>query len=240
ENTGGHVPRRKRAFPIAVVPAGRGPGQIQRSRAETSQAGDDWLHRGQFPGAESEIAAAVMRQPAGNDAVHEPAPRRYAQALVVEKGSFAALGEKHLVVGRIVDQSRDDRSFALKRDRDCELRNAVQEIRRAVERIDDPEMGAIAALDAAAFLAEEAIARPRLGQFLAQDFFGALVRSGDEVGRPLHRYLELLHLAEVAFERAAGKPRGFDHHIEQGGMRHDFEPVGYAAAARRQERAAYT
>src|SRR5581483_12201675 len=101
-------------------------------------------------------------------------------------------------------------------------------------------MGAIAALDAAAFLAEEAIARPRLGQFLAQDFFGALVRSGDEVGRPLHRYLELLHLAEVAFERAAGKPRGFDHHIEQGGMRHDFEPVGYAAAARRQERAAYT
>ena len=44
------------------------------------------------------------------------------------------------------------------------MRNAVQKIGRAIERVDDPAMGLVAALMGAAFLAEEAVIGPRLGE----------------------------------------------------------------------------
>src|SRR5829696_6944063 len=161
-----------------------------------------------------------MRQAAGDDAVGEASPSRDAQPGVVEKGAFAALSQKHLVSRRIVDQSRDDDAFTLQRHRDGELRNAVQEIRGAIERVDDPQMRRVAAFVAAAFLTDKAVARPRLGEFLAQHLLGLAVGGGDEVGGALERHLQLLHLAEVALKPARRLPRGFDHDVEQGGMQH--------------------
>jgi hypothetical protein len=58
-------------------------------------------------------------------------------------------------------------------------------------------------------------------EFLTQDFLGVTVRGGDEIGRPLERGLQVLDLAEIALERAAGLARGLDHHIEKGGAEHD-------------------
>ena len=60
----------------------------------------------------------------------------------------------------------------------------------------------------------------RPGEFLAQDFFSAPVRGADEIGRPLERDLQVLDLAEIALEHAAGLVRGLDHHIEEGGAEH--------------------
>ena len=97
--------------------------------------------------------------------------------------------------------------FALERDGDREMRNAVQEIGGAVERIDDPAMGLVGAGASAAFLAEEAVFGPRLGEFLAHDFFGAPVGGGDEIARALQRDLKVLDLAEIALEAAAGAAR---------------------------------
>ena len=68
----------------------------------------------------------------------------------------------------------------------------------------------------AAFLADEAVARPRLGEVLVQHFLGALVGLGDEVRRPLQRHLQMLDLAEVALEAAAGAARGFHHDVDKG------------------------
>ena len=56
----------------------------------------------------------------------------------------------------------------------------------------------------AAFLAEEAVIRPRLGELLAHDLFGAAVGRGDEIARPLQRDLQVLDLAEIALEALAG------------------------------------
>ena len=131
-----------------------------------------------------------------------------AQPLVVEEGALAALGDEQLVGDRIVDQAGDDRALALERDRDRELRDAVQEVGGAVERIDDPGVGLVGALVPAAFLAEEAVARPRLGKFVAQRLLGAAVGGGDEIGRALERDLQLLDLAEVALQRARGLAGG--------------------------------
>ena len=72
----------------------------------------------------------------------------------------------------------------------------------------------------AAFLAEEAVARARVPELLAQHLLGAAVGGGDEIGRALERDLQVLDLAEVALERAAGLARGLDHHVEKGGAEH--------------------
>ena len=173
-----------------------------------------------FVPPEREIAAPVMRQPAGDDGFGQPLPSGDADALIVEEGALAAFGDEQIVIGGIIDQAGDDRAAALERDRDREVRNAVQEIGRAVERVDDPAMGLVAAFVRAAFLAEEAVIGPRLGELFAHDLLGALVGRGDEIARALERDLQLLDLAEIALEAAAGAVRRFDHDVEDGGMKH--------------------
>jgi hypothetical protein len=104
--------------------------------------------------------------------------------------------------------------------RDAELRNAVQEIGRAVERIDNPGMRLVRAGPLAPFLAEKAIARSGLDQLFVQDFFGPAVGGADEIGRPFHGDLQVLDLAEIPLERAARASHGLDHHIEESGAEH--------------------
>src|SRR5258707_14072595 len=112
------------------------------------------------------------------------------------------------------------------------MRDAVQEIGRAIERIDDPAVTRVGAGARAAFLAEEAVSRPRLGQFLVDDLLGAAIGGGDEVARPLERHLQMLDLAEIALEAPPGTARGLDHDIETGGMQHGG-PVPVAAPQRK-------
>ena len=84
------------------------------------------------------------------------------------------------------------------------MRDAVQEIGGAVERIDDPAVALVGAGARAAFLAEKAVIRPRLGELLAHDLLGAAVGRGDEIARTLERHLQILDLAEIALEAPAG------------------------------------
>ena len=229
---GGEIPRRQIALPIGVEPAGGDPGEIERRRAITAQSGEVLLRGGNLVARQRQIAAAVMRHAAGDHGVGEALARRDPDALVVEERALAALGDEQLLVGRIVGQAGDDGAVALERDRHREMRNAVQEIGGAVERIDDPAMALVGAGTRAAFLAEKAIGRPRLGEFLVDDLLGAAVGGGDEIARPLERHLQMLDLAEIALEAAPGTARGLDHDIEHGGMQHGG-PVPVAAAWRK-------
>ncbi len=147
-------------------------------------------------------------------------PRRDADTLVVEIRALAALGDEHFVVGRIIDHAGDDGAVALEPDRHREMRNAVQEIGGAVERIDDPAVALVGARERAAFLAEKAVIRPRLGELLAQRLLGAAVGRGDEIARALERHLQMLDLAEIALEPAPGAMRRLDHDIENRGVLH--------------------
>jgi hypothetical protein len=56
-----------------------------------------------------------------------------------------------------------------------------------------------------------------------------VVGGGDEIGRPLERYLQVLDLTEIALERAAGLARGLDHHVEEGGTEHGVRGAGALA-----------
>src|SRR3977135_413878 len=100
-------------------------------------------------------AAADMRQPARDHAFVELLASGDAQPLVVEEGALAALGDIEIVVGGIVDQAGNDHALALQPDRNRELRNAVQKIGGAVERIDDPGMALVGAFAGTAFLADK-------------------------------------------------------------------------------------
>src|SRR5690554_6782713 len=112
------------------------------------------LHRGELPVSERNVAAAVVWNRADNGCVGEPP--------VVEEGTLAALGGKHLVGDGIVDQPGHDRFVALKPDRDGKMWNAVQEVRRPIERVDNPGVRPVGALDQTTFFAQESVARTRL------------------------------------------------------------------------------
>jgi hypothetical protein len=62
------------------------------------------------------------------------------QTTIIQKRSLALLCREELVRRGIVDDARDDLAVPLEAERDCEMRNAVQEVRGAVERIDDPSV----------------------------------------------------------------------------------------------------
>ena len=108
-----------------------------------------------------------------------------AQALVVEEGALALLGQEQSSLAGIVDHAGDDLALALQGDGDREVRDAVQEVGGAVERIDDPGVGLVGALDLAALFAEEAVAGPRLGELARRWLPRPLVGGGDEIAGPL-------------------------------------------------------
>src|ERR1022692_100480 len=163
-----------------------------------------------------------MRQSAGDHGVGEALAAGDADALLIHERTLALLGDEHLVVRRIVDQAGNNRVLALERDRDRELRNAVQKIGGAVERVDDPAVRLVGALARTSFLAEKAVTGPRLGELLVQRLLGAAIGGRDEIRRALERDLQLLQFAEIALERARGLARGGDHHVEQGGVVHGY------------------
>lgn len=107
-------------------------------------------------------------------------------------------------------------------DRDGELRDAVQEVGGAVQGIDDPGVALVGALTGAALFADEAVAGPGLGEVLVEDLFRALVGERDEIRGTLQRDLEMLDLAEIALEAAAGATRCLDHDIDSGGIQHEL------------------
>ncbi len=97
---------------------------------------------------------------AADHAVRQHLAGADADAAIVEEGAATLFRRVEFIGRRVEDYAGDDLAIALQRDRDGKLRDAVQEVCRAVERIDDPAMRAIGALDLFAFLAEEAISWP--------------------------------------------------------------------------------
>src|SRR3954470_18533567 len=97
----------------------------------------------------------------------------------------------------------------------------MQEIGRAVERVDVPGVALVGTFDMPALFHQEAISGAGARQLLEEGFFRALVGVADEIARPLHRDLQVLDFAEVALQTAAGLERGRDHYVHQGGADHE-------------------
>src|SRR6516162_9901836 len=222
-NPGRHVPRREPALPIGIDAAGRDPCKIERRRSEPAQPGGPFLYRRMLAARQRDIATAGVRQGARNNRFGKPLASRHAQPAIIQEGALAALGGEQLITDGIVDDAGNDRALALERNRDREMRDAVQKVQGAVKRIDDPAMGLVRAFVAAAFLAEEAVARTRRCKLGAQRLLGPTVGRSHEIGGTLERNLQVLELAEIPLERTARFLGGFDHHVEEGGTKHARE-----------------
>ena len=96
----------------------------------------------------------------------------------------------------------------------------MQEVGRAVERVDVPGMRLVTAFDFAALLHHEAVPWARFTQFLEHGFLGAIVGSRHEITGTLDRHLEVFDLPEVAFKPAPGLEDGSGHDVHQGGTDH--------------------
>src|SRR3954447_11012832 len=137
---------------------------------------------------------------------------------------MAAFGAEQLVAQRIEHDAGRQLAMLLERDRDRPVRQAVEEVGGAVERVDDPAVVRRApGLDAALLHDEPVVGTAALELFLDQAL-GAAVGGGDEVAGSLDRDLELLDLAEVAGEQAGRARRGANHDLEIGGAGHQGLP----------------
>ncbi len=97
----------------------------------------------------------------------------------------------------------------------AEMRNAVQEIGGAVQRIDHPEVGRIGAGLRALFLEQEAVVGARLAQLAQQNLLDAMVGRRDEIRRTFLRHLKLLDFAEVAQQAARRLAGGVGHDVDE-------------------------
>ena len=117
-------PRRRRGR-APPTPRRRMPAVSRRERRDLAQG-------------PRQLAAAAEGDAGGEDHLDHLPPAGDAQPPVVEPGAGALLGHEHLVLGRVVDDARHDLALVLEADRDRPVRQAVQEVGGAVERIDDP------------------------------------------------------------------------------------------------------
>ena len=87
-------------------------------------------------------------------------------------------------------------------DADSEMRNAMQEVAGAVERIDNPPGLVLVPFDHTGFFHHESPIRPCGEKFVVDGAFGDPIRLRYEVCRPLMADLKVLDLAKVATQAA--------------------------------------
>ena len=84
------------------------------------------------------LVAAQEGDAGGQQRVGQPPAARYPHAAVADKGALSLFGPEDFILDGIVDDAGDHLAAALQRDRHREMRQAVQEIRGPVQRVDDP------------------------------------------------------------------------------------------------------
>ena len=149
---------------------------------------------------------------------------------VVQIRTCAAHRPEKFVGQRLVDHACNHLPVFFMSDGDREVRYAVQEIGRAVERVDDPAVVSggvgVRSGQAPALLHRQPETGPALAQFVQQGLLGPEVGGADEIRWPLARDLELFDLAEVAHQGPGGLARRAFHDIDDGGFQgHGSRPA---------------
>jgi hypothetical protein len=104
-------------------------------------------------------------------------------------------------------------ALVLERDRDRERRKAMQEIGRAIERIDDPNEFVVSG--AAAFLGEKRMLRVAAANGGDDVGFGFAVDVGDEIVAPFAVVFLGFEARKAAHDQITGAPGGTHADIEQ-------------------------
>ncbi len=234
QHAGSDVPGLDPKLPVTVEAAVGDPGEVQRGGAEAADAGD-LRHQSRQGAAEGTLTRGghgAERNAGGEHRLAEFTPGGYTQPAFVDERAGALLRPEHLVGGGSIDHAGVDLRRAVglaafQADADRPVRHAVQEIGRAVQRIDHPAPRPVFRARGTGFLHQEGVSGAGLVQLFLQGLFGADVGLGDEVGGPLDADLKLLDLGKVAQQPLGRLLRGVCH---DGQVRGEAE--GHQALAR--------
>ncbi len=113
------------------------------------------------------------------------APRRDPQSTVVQKSADASFSYIQLVEDGAENDPGDEFAVALKRQRYCKQRYAVEEVVRSADRIDDPAVRGVRPFDFARFAGQESVFRAPPAEGLDKDPIGPPVGGGNEIAGPL-------------------------------------------------------
>ena len=211
------VPGIEPDFPEAVVEARRDVGEIERGGAGPAQPRGVLDHRLHHLEVGVEIAAVAERKAGADEAVSQMIALRHAHPVVVEIGAAAARRGEEIVAHRIVDHRLRDQSLLREGDRHAVLRESVQEVGGAVERIDDPDvLGVGIVAFGRALFREDRMVRVGVEQRVDDRAFRRAVDLAHEVLRPLRRDGQPVEVAGAAADHVAGTARGFHRDGERG------------------------
>src|SRR5690606_8394680 len=216
EYAGGDVPGLDAGVEVGVAAAGGAPGQVERGRAGAAYV------LGVLPRLLEAVqvrveTGALARRGAGDEhGAGQVFALGDANALVVELGAGAARGDEQFVAQRVEDHAVQRLGAFAQGDRDAPVRNAVQVVAGAVERVDHPGVaaGAAVALLRAAFLAEDGVVGIGAPQFLDDRFFGQAVDLAGVVHAPLLDHVQRVEPVHVAHQDVAPGARGLDHDVD--------------------------
>jgi hypothetical protein len=128
---------------------------------------------------------------------------------------------EHLVVLGIVDDANLGLPDFDVRDRHAVIAQAAQEVVRAVDRIDHPDVLGCAGKRCRRFLAEEGIVRKRRGELAGDEVLDRAIGATDEVLRALVLDDQRVALGEQVAGERAGLERNLLRGRIAGGQRHD-------------------
>jgi len=190
QRAGGTVPWGQAEFKETVIAPAGDIRQVERGSAGAAHACGEAAD----PGEEFKIALEVI-----DPAKRETGPEQgflQAQALghanptVIEKGATAPTGCEQFVPIGVVDHPLGDHAALHQRDRDRILRQTVDEVRGAIERIDNPDMlaqsgialdWASLSVDVTGLFAQNRVAGEGAKQRFDDRVFGCPIDFGDKV-----------------------------------------------------------
>src|SRR3954454_10489565 len=202
------IPEAEPALVVPIQPARGDPAQIQRRSARSANVADPRKHASEH-GTLLAASFSVVPEARGDERRREPGRRPHLKRLPVQGGSGASLRREQLLAKRIEHHAK----LALKRDRDCPAWKAVEEVRGAVERIDDPAPAGDR-LPLAALSPQHAVFRPRLKQPRTDQFLGIAIGRRDHVGGRRLDVDVARPVPEALDQQAAGRDGQVDCQVE--------------------------
>jgi preprotein translocase subunit SecF len=207
------VPGRQACFPEAVESAGGDVTKIESGGAGAPYAGRVLKYLAEHREVGLHLVVGMAEREAGADqrALEIVLPAD-TDATAVKLGAGSTRRREEFLVNRVVNHAVLHAATDLHADGYREYREAVQEVRGAVERVDDPDGVRVAAR--AGFLGEDGVIRIMFVYGLDDFPFGGTIRLADVIVAALHLDLQAVELDEVSHQGVAGAPRGHHGHIQ--------------------------
>lgn len=139
---------------------------------------------------------------------------RHANGLTVQSSAMSLNGSEDLIARRIDDYAKDTAFPKLQPDRHTVSRIAMSKIRRAVKRVNDPEIGRWGLFHLSSFLRQDAMERESFANVVDDALFGRMIRVGYEIDRAL--VFDMETRLGIALEKRARFPAGCNSGFKKG------------------------